>query len=175
MSESVPSSVTGFAHRHSRSDSITSFVYFQEDETPDYPSDEAILEEDAEDLEAGTQPVDEYDLDQSLSPRRKSSGLSRASVDYPLLRRHHSARTDDSVAGWSSRQSQKSYVAAEDLKVVFAGFNTRPSGFALYIILCTLTLGLAYLFFHWLPRWRVALLGSPTSLRRCTWVVVEVK
>ena len=175
MSESVPSSVTGFAHRHSRSDSVASFAYFQkDDETPEYLSDEAIVDESDEESDSNAQAVGDLESDGLSSPRRKSSGYSRASVDDPLLYRHDSAKTDVSAFGRSGRRSQMIYVIAEDLTIVVAGFSTRPLGLAIYLLLCTVTFGIAYLLFRWLPRWRVALVGSPTSLQDCTWVIVEV-
>ena len=176
MSESVPSSITGFAHRRSRADSVTSFVYFQEeDETPEYPSDEAIEDESDEVSEASGPPVDGFQSDAPLSSRRKSSGYSRVSVDDPLLYRHDSTRTDLSIFGRTGRRNQKIYVATEDLTIVIAGFATRPLGFAVYTVLCVVSLGIAYLLFRWLPRWRVSLIGSPTSLQDCKWVIIEVR
>lgn len=175
MSESVPSSVTGFAHRHSRADSVTSFVYFQEeDETPEYPSDEAIEVESDEEYEGSSPPVDDLQSDAPSSSRRKSSGYSRGSVDDPLLYRHDSTRTDLSYLGRTGRRNQKIYVATEDLTIVVAGFATRPFWFALYTTLCVVSFGIAYLIFRWFPRWRVSLIGSPTSLQDCTWVIIEV-
>ena len=175
MSESVTSSVTGFAHWRSRSDSMASFAYFQEDdETPEYPSDEAIVGESDEESEDSVQPLNDNDSDAPMSPRRKSASYSHVSADDPLLYRHDSTRTDVSTLRRNSRRTQKIYVVAEDLTIVVAGFSTRPLGFALYLILCSVSIGIAYLLFRWLPRWRVGLIGSPTSLHACTWVVVEV-
>ena len=175
MSESVPSSVTGFAHRRSRADSVASFVYFQEeDETPEYPSDEAIEDESDEVSEVSGPPSDDFQSD-APSSRRKSSGYSRVSIDDPLLYRHDSTRTDLSIFSRTGRRNQKIYVATEDLTIVVAGFATRPLGFAIYAILCVVSLGIAYLLFRWLPRWRVSLIGSPTSLQDCKWVIIEVR
>lgn len=175
MSESVPSSVTGFAHRHTRSDSVASFAYFEEDdETPEYLSDEEIVDESDEETDINAQAVGGVESDGLSSPRRQSSGYSRASVEDALLYRHDSTKTDVSAFGRSSRRSQKIYVVTEDLTIVVAGFSTRPLGLAIYILLCTVSFGIAYLLFRWLPHWRVALVGSPISLQDCTWVVVEV-
>jgi cation-transporting ATPase 13A2 len=176
MSESVPSSVTGFANRRSRADSVASFTYFEEDDdSPEYPSDEAIIDESDDELD-GTRKSD-YDLESgSTSPtRRKSSGYSRISAEDPLLYRHDSTMTDASGYARHNRTNQKIYVVTEDLTLVVAGFKTKPLGFAMYIILCTITLGLCYLLLRWLPRWRVWLTGSPKPLRSCSWVVVEVR
>lgn len=176
MSESVPSSVTGFANRRSRADSVASFTYFEEDDdSPEYPSDEAIIDESDEELD-GTRKFD-YDLESApTSPTsRKSSGYSRASTEHPLLRRHDSTMTDASSYARNHRTNQKIYVETEDLTLVVAGFRTKPLGFAIYITLCTTSLGLCYLLLRWLPRWRVWLMGSPRPLRSCSWVVVEVR
>ena len=58
--------------------------------------------------------------------------------------------------------------------MVIAGFNTSSLGFLLYILICVLTAGLGYLVLRWAPRWRIRLVGVPTPLRKCSWVVVEV-
>ena len=176
ISESVPSSVTGFAHRHSRADSIASFTYFQEeDEAPGYPSDEAIMDASDEEFEGPPQTLTGLASASFASTGRKSSDYSSVSVDNPLLHRHDSTRTEISSFGRGGRRTQKIYVATEDLTIVVAGFSSRPIGLAVYIALCVLSLGLAYLLLRWLPRWRVRLIGLPTSLQYCTWVVVEVR
>lgn len=64
-------------------------------------------------------------------------------------------------------------MANEDLTIVVAGFSTGPIGYVSYILLCAITCGAAYLLFRWLPRWYVALIGRPTALRDCDWVVIE--
>ena len=172
----MPSSVTGFAHRHSRADSIASFTYFQEeDEVPEYPSDEAIVDDSDEEFEGTPKTLTRLASAPFAATGRKSSDYSSVSVDDPLLRRHDSTRTDISSFGRGSRRTQRIYVATEDLTIVVAGFSSRPVGLAAYIVLCVLSLGLAYLLLRWLPRWRVRLIGSPTALQYCTWVVVEVR
>ncbi|KAL8790882.1 MAG: hypothetical protein Q9195_006154 [Heterodermia aff. obscurata] len=175
ISESVPSSVTGFAHRHSRADSVASFTYFQEeDEVPEYPSDEAIVDDSDEEFEGIPQTLTRHASTSFASIGRKSSDYSSVSVDNPLLHRHDSTRTDVSFTGRVGRRTQRIYVATEDLTIVVAGFSSRPVGLAAYTVLCVLSLGFAYLLLRWLPRWRVRLIGLPTSLQYCTWVVVEV-
>lgn len=180
MSESVPSSVTGFAHRRPRADSIASFTYFQEDdESPEWSDDQAIVDEDEEDQDVPKQAQGDldFDLESGLSSpkRRKSSGYSRTSAESPLLARLDSAKTEASGHGRGSRSSQKIYVVAEDLTIVVAGFSTQTLGFMLYLSCCVLSLGLGFLILRWLPRWRVGLTGSPKPLRECDWVVVEVR
>lgn len=181
MSESVPSSVTGFAHRRPRADSIASFTYFQEDdESPEWSENQAIVvEEEEEGTGDGKQPEDGLDLDLesgSTSPqRRKSSGFSGLSAQHPLLRRYDSTKTDASGIGQGARSSQKIYVVTEDLTVVVAGFITSPFGLVLYLAICILSAGLGYLILRWLPRWRVCLVGTTRPLRDCKWVVIEVR
>lgn len=176
MAESVPTSVSSFAHRRGRADSTASFTYYQEDDEENLPpseDDSAILDDESElqyehegvaDLEAG-------DLDEI---RRTSSGYSRASVHDHLLRRD-SARTEGSNFDRGHRTSQKIYIVMEDLTIVVAGFRTSSLGYALYATICVLTCGLGYLLLRWLPRWQVHLVGTPSPLRECSWVVIEVR
>ncbi|KAF1985978.1 hypothetical protein K402DRAFT_454662 [Aulographum hederae CBS 113979] len=183
LAESVPTSVSAFSHRR-RADSTASFTFYDEDE--DRTSDDDFLEEEVieEDEREGMGGEDmngngyvdqdeDLELGRRRSIRRKSSEHSRRSVDAPLLRRHTSNETD----GWrfdkDGRLSQKIYILTEDLTIVVAGFRTSLFGFAVYITLCVLTLGLGYLIFRWLPGWYVKLVGSTSPLRRCDWVVIE--
>ena len=176
MAESVPTSVSSFAHRRGRADSTASFTYYQEDEDEENlpPSEEysAILDDESElqyvldgsaDLESGN--LNELG--------RTSSDYSRASVNDHLLRRD-SGRTEGSNFDSGHRTRQKIYIVAEDLTIVVAGFRTSKLGFALYITICVLTCGLGYLLLRWLPRWQVRLVGTPSPLRECKWVVIEV-
>ena len=180
MSESVPSSVTGFAHRRSRTDSVASFTYFPEDDLPPERSeDHAVLDEEEEDTGLGKlaeEDVD-YEVDSGIiSPlRRRSSGSSKSTVEEPLLHRHDSTKTDTNGSGRRLKFSQKIYVVSEDLTVVVAGFTTKPLGLILYLTICTFSLGLGYLVLSWLPRWQVRLTGHPKPLRECDWVVIEVR
>ncbi|KAF8859586.1 P-type ATPase-like protein [Acephala macrosclerotiorum] len=175
MGESVPTSVSSFAHRRGRADSTTSFTYYPDEEEPLPPSedDSAILDDESElyfeededesaDLEAG----------ERSAMRRSSSGLSRTSVQDRLLR-SDSARTDGSTSGRGHRTSQKLYIVTEDLTIVVAGFRSSPVGFALYTTICIFTLGLGYLLFRWLPRLQVNIIGVPCPLKECSWVVIE--
>lgn len=211
VSESVPTSNTGFAHRRPRGDSVTSFTYYEEDEDHDSDSwleEEAILDDDGgeegdrdrdrdeeaqgeeEDVDSNGYAVSDRDLESgSRRPsgaRRKSSGLSKRSrssrgsghsAEQPLLKRHDSegsVTSNISSRGGRNRQSQKIYIQSEDLTIVAAGFNTSIIGMAVYTTLCVVTGGLGYLLFRWLPRWQVKLIGNPTPLKDCSWVVVEV-
>ncbi|KAI9818566.1 MAG: hypothetical protein M1827_000625 [Pycnora praestabilis] len=174
MSESVPSSTTSFAHRRYRADSTTSFTYFQESEDPsEYPEDEAVIDE--SDEEDGYAESDaDVESGQQSPMRRKSSGYSRNSAENSLLRRHESLTTEPGSCSRGGRLSQKIHIVTEDLTIVVAGFKTSHLGFALYGFLCFASLGLGYLLFRWLPRWRIRLVGSPTPLWNCSWVVIEV-
>ncbi|KAI4142592.1 MAG: hypothetical protein LQ341_003165, partial [Variospora aurantia] len=173
-SESIPSSVTGFAHRRSRADSTASFTYMQSEESSEWTEEQAINDQSDDEL-AGTNEA--HDLGSS-SPstslgRRRSSGYSRRSVEDPLLQRYDSTRTDTSYFSRGGRSNQKIYIVTEDLTIVVSGFMTSLVGYACYIALCVLSCGLAYLVFHWLPRWRVWLVGEHRPLRESSWVVVE--
>jgi hypothetical protein len=171
--ESVPTSISSFSHRRARAGSTTSFIYFpDEPEEVHSPSDEdAILDDDdvrsdadtSVDLEAGELPL----------LRRASSSYSRASVRDRLLR-SNSIRTEGSRYGQGCRINQKIYILTEDLTIVIAGFRTSVVGLAVYGTVCILTFGLAYLLFRWLPRLKVRLIGAPTPLEECHWVVIEV-
>lgn len=193
LAESVPTSVTSFAHRRSRADSTTSFTFYDEEaESEDWAEDEeAIIDEEEGELEDSNGYAEEdEDLETGRRPstKRKSSGESRRSTgtrrstgsrrsdDSPLLRRHSSNGTQGSDAGFygrSGRASQKIYILTEDLTIVVAGFKTSIIGYTAYLVLCTITLGLGYLLFRWLPRWRIRIVGSSTPLRECDWVVIE--
>ena len=105
----------------------------------------------------------------------KRLSQSRDSIERPLLSRFLSASSYGRDRRTGSRLNQKVYIASEDLTAVFAGFSTSVAGFALYVVLCILTGGLAYLLFRWLPRWRVRLTGKATPLGKCQWIAIEVR
>ena len=159
---------------------MASFTYFQEDdESPEWSEDQAVIDEEEQDtdLRKLTGEDVEYDLESGIlsSKRRKSSDFSKSTAEEPLLHRHDSTKSDASGFGRGARSSQKIYVVSEDLTIVVAGFTTKPVGLILYLIFCTLSLGLGYLVLRWLPRWRVRLIGFPRPLRECDWVVIEVR
>jgi cation-transporting ATPase 13A3/4/5 len=178
MSESIPSSTTGFAHRRNRADSITSFTYYDEvEESPEpstWPDDEAIVDDEGDDEDLDKHTDGTEDSQPPPFKRRQSSGFSRLSVEDPLLHRHDSTKTDIGGYTLGGRTNQKIYIATEDLTVVFAGFKTSPVGFMIYVILCILSFGLGCLVFRWLPRWKVWLVGRTATLKDCSWVVIEV-
>ena len=190
MAESLPTSVSAFSHRRPRADSTTSFVYYDEDQEEEqepagfdttHGEGEYIRRSisDIGDLEFGeaVEDDDEFadrDYDTSVDDyllRRRSSTLSRSSVRAHLLRRD-SIATERSTR-LTGRTSQKLYMKNEDLTIAIAGFRNSPAGYVAYICLCVITCGLGYLLFRWLPRWYVAVVGRPCSLRDCDWVVVE--
>ncbi|KAH7321459.1 hypothetical protein BKA65DRAFT_463538 [Rhexocercosporidium sp. MPI-PUGE-AT-0058] len=176
MGESVPTSVSSFAHRRGRADSTTSFTYYQDDDDDPLPpseDDSAILDDESELHFEEEEGSTDLEADELSVMRRSSSGAhSRTSVHDRLLR-SDSARTEGSVLGRGHRTSQKIYIVTEDLTIVVAGFRTSTVGFAIYFTICLLTAGLGYLLLRWLPRWQVRLVGSPCPLRDCTWVVIE--
>ena len=174
VSESVPSSITGFAYR-SRADSTASFTYFQEhDDSPEWPDDAVIDDHSDEESILRRRPGEQIDKLSMHSKRRRSSEYSSGSVHERLIRQD-SRKTNPSLVGSETRVNQKIYVESEDLTIVVAGFTTRPLGFIVYLILCIVSLGIGFLVFRWLPRWRVRLIGSPKPLQYCTWVVIEVR
>ncbi|KAH6658377.1 hypothetical protein BKA67DRAFT_656572 [Truncatella angustata] len=198
VAESLPTSVSAFAHRRGRADSTASFApsftYFNEDEEEPQVYDEdgrPLYEDDGSaavdiddlpfDIPFAVEAVDEDDEESSSaaemeSPHedyamhRRSSTISRSSVHARLLRTD-SGRTDQSAR--EGRITQKLYMVNEDLTIVIAGFRTSSIGFALYILLCTATFGVAYLLLRWLPRWQVKLTGEPCPLHSSQWVVLE--
>ena len=179
MSESVPSRITGFAHRRARADSVVSFTYYPDNvdssESSTWPEDEVVADgSDEEDQISVDQRRDDLEEGSPVSKRRKSSGFSQISIDDPLLRRYDSSRTNTSGFDEDGRVVQKVYVTAEDLTIVLAGFRTSTVGLAAYMLLCIASFGLGYLLFRWIPRWKVRLIGSPTPLRESGWVVIEV-
>ena len=193
MSESVPTSISSFAHRRPRADSTASFTYYDDDRRSEEGIEEDAIAEEYGDIDYEDEVVeltlDELDElengDRPTPPRRKSSGYSRrstrsrrstesrASVDRPLLRTRTGSSTG-SADGWRGKRiSQKVYILTEDLTIVVAGFRTSTLGLAIYLALCICTAGLAWLLFRWLPRWRVALIGRATPIKDCEWVVIE--
>jgi cation-transporting ATPase 13A3/4/5 len=185
VAESLPTSVSAFSHRRARADSTTSFSFYQEEDETEQREDafgsddrrplvtdldELPFEEDLDEQE------DSIDMDRNSEYNdhvflRRTSTQSRGSVRSALLRR------DSGVSSRSGhgpmRYSQKVYMVNEDLYIAIAGFRTSHVGLAIYVLLCLATLGLAWLFFRWLPRWHVKLVGKQSPLRDCQWVVVE--
>ncbi|KXX81745.1 Vacuolar cation-transporting ATPase YPK9 [Madurella mycetomatis] len=185
VAESLPSSVSAFRNRRVRADSTTSFSFYQEEdefeasgiplaEDGRHPSvddldelpfeDEFEEQEDSADLEHTTE-------DNDFVLHRRTSTQSRGSVRSRLLRRDSGVSAGSGYG--ANRCSQKVYMANEDLYIAIAGFRTSTLGLATYIFICVITLGVGWLLFRWIPRWHVKLVGKPSPLRNCEWVVVE--
>ncbi|KAM3482655.1 hypothetical protein MY5147_000001 [Beauveria neobassiana] len=193
VAESLPTSVSAFSHRRHRANSTASFTYYEEQPNEDaysQNSDEIShvddqdqyfrrrsIGSDLDDLDLAI--VDDEDSadrhyiasDDDYLMRRRSSTHSRLSVHTRLL------RTDSAATAGSARQSgrnsQKVYMANEDLTIAIAGFSTSYWGLSAYILLCVMTGGIAFLVLRWLPRRYVAILGRATTLQSCDWVVIE--
>lgn len=152
-----------------------SFTYFQDgDDFAELSNEDAVDDESEIDEESlhGLGDVDVESTRGSFVSKRLST--SRDSVEHPLLSRYMSASSYGRDRRTGSRLNQKVYIATEDLTAVFAGFSTSTVGLAIYIALCILTGGLAYLLFRWMPRWRVKLVGKATPIGKCQWVAIEV-
>ena len=177
MSESVPTSVTSFQYRSSRqrAGSIISFTYFQEDDEPlDFSDEEAVVDSDEEIGYATNGHDRDLETGSVTSRQRKSSNRSRISADQPLLLRRSSHRSDTQELGNQGNFSQRIHLVNEDLAIVVAGFTTSFIGYLAYLAICILTAGIGFLVFRWVPRWRIKLVGRPSPLSTCAWVVVEV-
>ncbi|KAF1813110.1 hypothetical protein P152DRAFT_305734 [Eremomyces bilateralis CBS 781.70] len=197
LAESVPTSVSSFVRRgRPRSESRTSFTFFPEDEVEE---DEEVDEEGQDDqtslmdelgrlrseMESAEAVADGYaeadmDLEHGGRPpsrlRRKSSEYSRGSAGAPLLgtrRRSSISSMGSAYGGRPTRTTQKTYLRTEDLTIVIAGFTTSQVGFAIYMAICVLTAGVAYLAFRWMPGWRIWMIGKAAPLGEAEWVVIE--
>ena len=144
----------------------------EQQQWPQHDHEQALVIEDDDyeyepseaDLEAGT--LEERPI------RRKSSQLSRASVEDPLLQRRDSIKSDTGFR--ARRMSQKIYIVTEDLTIVIAGYTNSRVGSLILTVISVMTFGLGYLLMRWIPRWRIALVGKPAALQNCDWMVVEV-
>ncbi|KAI0459760.1 hypothetical protein F5B21DRAFT_511042 [Xylaria acuta] len=184
VAESLPTSASAFSHRRQRADSTASFTYY-DDEAEELETEQQYVEDgavsfDIDDIpfepgldaeEATDSEIENGSAQGYAMHRRRSSTQSRSSVHTRLLR-SDSVGTDSS-SRVHGRISQKLHIISEDLTIVIAGFRTGRVGYLAYILLCLLTLGLAYLLLRWLPRWQVKLIGEPCPIRECQWVVLE--
>ncbi|KAJ5661616.1 uncharacterized protein N7477_009232 [Penicillium maclennaniae] len=174
ISESIPSSVVSFSHRRKRAGSTVSFTYFQDEEDFAEWSNEDAVEVDSDVDDASGTELEEPDIESArASFVSKRLSQSRDSAERPLLSRIISSSSYGRDRRHGSRLNQKVYIASEDLTAVFAGFSTSRVGFALYLALCVLTGGFAYLLYRWLPRWRVKLIGKAAPLGKCEWIAIE--
>ncbi|KAK3373986.1 hypothetical protein B0T24DRAFT_576743 [Lasiosphaeria ovina] len=201
MAESLPTSVSAFSHRRGRADSTRSFSFYQDDEEDEGENENEDRDEDIRSvsefggsvaLGRGRIPVHDDEegisFDDDVLDEEDSADLERQAADNDyVLHRRSSTQSRDSVrsrllrhdSGLSGsshgigRNSQKVYMVNEDMYIAIAGFRTSLVGLAAYSLICFATLGLGWLLFRWLPRWHVRLIGKPTPLRDCQWVVVE--
>ncbi|KAL8831560.1 MAG: hypothetical protein Q9191_000803 [Dirinaria sp. TL-2023a] len=128
MSESVPSSITSFVNRRSHADSVTSFTYFQEeDESPEYLSDQAIIDESDDETDSSKQINDDLASSIVLPRRKQSSAMSRMSAEDPLLQGHDSPEIQATVRGHAARTNQKISIETEGLLIVIAGRQVLSS------------------------------------------------
>ncbi|KAL4929639.1 putative P-type ATPase [Aspergillus undulatus] len=174
ISESIPSSIASFSHRRTRRESSISFSYQHEQEDP-----AGWLRRESLDLEGGIDELRAAELNNSNESAKFSYGPTqpayhRSSVRDPLLpRRSLSVGSSDEEWGGDGRVKQEIHIASEDSTIIISGFTTTTTGAILYYLLCTLTLGFAFLLLRWLPRWRIRLLGKRATLNMCQWVVIE--
>lgn len=180
VSESVPTSQTGFAHRASfsqnlneRTDSdasegLLSLGFFRSEYDEDRDDDAMSLVTDGDNEEA-VEDLESLAETASIASSRRSSGTSRRS----LLRRTSQESSASGIRGPLSRTSQKVYLQEEDLFLVLAGFRTSRAKLCLYYAICVSTLGIGYLIFRWLPRWNIKFTGVQCPLTECEWVVIE--
>lgn len=143
-----------------------------EDEA-DFEGSQLEDEDEDEDIDNESLFAFREDMPDYASHHRRSSTLSRSSTRAHLLR--HDSVPSVGSARATKRLSQKTYLVNEDLTMVVAGFETRRIGYLAYLFLCFFTVGIAYLLFRWLPRWYIAVVGSPCPLGDCRWVVIEVR
>ncbi|KAL7274630.1 hypothetical protein RUND412_002462 [Rhizina undulata] len=171
VSESLASSVTSFQHRRrARAESDASWSFYRPEPNEDLEAErenEFVLEIEG-DEDGYASSVADLEGD-DLEPLRRKSSSQPGSAEDPLLE-HRESMT---VYRDSNRTTQKIYILTEDLTIVVAGFTTSRLGYGIYIAISILTLGIGWLFLRWLPRWRIRLIGKPTILRECSWVVIE--
>lgn len=69
--------------------------------------------------------------------------------------------------------SQRYYLAEEDLVIGIAGYTNSLVKTILYYFICIFTLGIGYLILRWTPRYRVNLMGNRSPLGLADWCVIE--
>jgi cation-transporting ATPase 13A2 len=195
LGESLPTSISSFAHRRRRADSIASFAYFEEEEEEEPEQEQGDQNGDVHDNEElNERDIYDYGRDEHsrASLRRKSSAeepllssddsrrsSSQGGEFHPgtlLLRRMSSSSSTKSRPGHSrsaGRGNQKIYILTEDLTIVIAGFKTSSFGAIVYWFICIVTFGLGYLLLRWLPKWRIRIVGSARALKDAEWMVIE--
>lgn len=109
----------------------------------------------------------------SLSTHRSVSYSSNSAI-LPLL----DGDDEESRVGYNDeekRYNQKLHIASENMSIVVSGMTKSTSGSILYILICTMTLGLGYLALRYLPRWRSYLTLVPGPLKWCESILIEVR
>lgn len=106
--------------------------------------------------------------------RRRSVNSGDESRSITAL---ESSSTDDEVElkdnFTPTAHYQRFYLAEEDIVIGIAGYtNSIPKKIAYYLV-CIFTLGMGYLIFRWLPRYRISLMGSKCPLGKADWCVIE--
>jgi len=186
MAESLPTSISAFAHHRQQRGSMTSFSYYNEEDddgtsldlddtyerrdsmdTSDFPILDGASDDEDHD------PLRKHRASQGYVLHRRQSGLSITSASARLLR-SDSITTTASGRLMCGRTSQKTYLPNEDMTIAIAGFRTRSPALWVYRLLCAATCGLSYVVFRWFPRWYIRVFGQPCALRECDWLVVEV-
>jgi len=165
---SLPTSVTNFAHRGSRTsiaDEERPTRFFAEDF--DSEAEEVLTEIDPEEEDRHSM------ISSRMSEASSVAVASTPDVEFPLIRKSTDQRSDGeySVKG---RITQKVYLADEDMIVLMSGFHIKTYALWIYRVLSVVTLGLFYLLMRWIPRWRLKFLAEPTPLSEAQYVVVEV-
>lgn len=169
MSESVPSSLTSYAHHARRADSIASFTFYRDDEPFLLLADGNVLDDSDSDI-----PVPRDDTIDLESGEIPPLGISSETPEHDFLLSRASGRTNISYQGCESRVRQKIHIISDDITIVVVGFQNSILGYIMYVALCCLSLGIGYLILHWMPSWKVSLIGKPCPLCECDWVVIEV-
>lgn len=72
-----------------------------------------------------------------------------------------------------SAHYQRFYLAEEDIVIGIAGYANSIKKKIAYYLMCILTLGIGYLIFRWIPRYRISLMGSECPLGKADWCVIE--
>ncbi|OJJ55329.1 hypothetical protein ASPSYDRAFT_159263 [Aspergillus sydowii CBS 593.65] len=176
ISESIPSSIASFSRRRIRRDSNISLSYHQQepDDSIESPRRGSLDLENGVDEPVAAELDDDTNESNKFSYRSRQYSYRQSSVEVPLLpQRSLSISSSNKRRLKDGRVKQEIHIASEDTAIVIAGFTTATSGAILYYSLCVLTFGFAFLLFRWLPRWRICLLGRPSPLAMCQWVVVE--
>ncbi|BFZ57200.1 hypothetical protein PYCC9005_004251 [Savitreella phatthalungensis] len=177
ISQSIPTSQTGFAHNTSfsaqrlQSDAAQELLAVQQFRS-DY--DEELEGRSMLSFDEAISDIESSADTESVASSRRTSVSTADGTPNPLFRRHSQ---ESGLSGSGQRRhgrtSQKVYLQDEDLFIIIAGFRDDRIRSILYHVFCLLTLGLGYLMLRWLPRWQIRLTGVQCPLASCEWVVIE--